>query len=197
MTSATRQRSRAALVNQEVLGQASAFLQELPKKPKEGLTLREVVGQLQDSLKAALTKGYSYQDLAKMLSEQGIEISALTLKHYISTRKQQATKNKPGRTGKSGSDEPVTVEQTSVETVSTPESPVSTPQGNSESTQSPTQSKRGQSTSTKTSKGGRKTDVAKNLSKPGTIAKATRTRKSSNGKAASKPAITGQEQANP
>lgn len=94
MTAATRGRSKAVNVNKQSVEQAGSYLQELPEKPKENLSLREAVGQLRDQIQAALAKGYSYDDLAKMLTEKGIEISATTLKSYVPAGKRQANKDK-------------------------------------------------------------------------------------------------------
>jgi len=95
MSLAPRKRTRATTVSPDSVEQATVFLQELPEKPKEDLSLREAVGQMQDSLKAALAKGYSYDELAKMLAEQGIQISAFTLKNYVPSGKRSASKGKP------------------------------------------------------------------------------------------------------
>lgn len=94
MTAATRGRSKAVNVNKQSVEQAGSYLQELPEKPKENLSLREAVGQLRDQIQAALAKGYSYDDLAKMLTEKGIEISATTLKSYVPAGKRQSNKDK-------------------------------------------------------------------------------------------------------
>lgn len=95
MTLAPRKRTRATTVSPDSVEQATVFLQELPDKPKEDLSLREAVGQMQDSLKAALAKGYSYDELARMLADQGIQISAFTLKNYVPSGKRSANKGKP------------------------------------------------------------------------------------------------------
>jgi|SRR5579883_2423448 len=94
MATATRQRSRATVVNQDNVGQANTLLQELPQKPKADLSLKEAVRQMQVALRAALAKGYSYQDLATLLNEQGIKISALTLKNYLPSGKRPVTRGK-------------------------------------------------------------------------------------------------------
>ena len=91
---ATRGRSKAIIVTKQSVNQAGVFLQDLPEKPKENLSLREAVGQLRDQIQAALAKGYSYDDLSKMLTEKGIEISATTLKSYVPAGKRQSSKDK-------------------------------------------------------------------------------------------------------
>ncbi|MDJ0536732.1 MAG: hypothetical protein QNJ70_30305 [Xenococcaceae cyanobacterium MO_207.B15] len=68
-------------------------LGQLKEKPKEELTLRESIYFLRDKLKSALKKGYSYEDLSDILEEQGILISASTLKQYLT----DITKESAGR----------------------------------------------------------------------------------------------------
>ncbi|NJL21800.1 MAG: hypothetical protein HC895_14920 [Leptolyngbyaceae cyanobacterium SM1_3_5] len=80
MMSATGKRPKTSIVSQKLVEQAGAFLAELPEKPKEKLSLREAITQIQDQIKAALAKGYSYEDIAKILGDRGIDISASTLK---------------------------------------------------------------------------------------------------------------------
>ncbi len=80
MATANGRAVRTTIVKQDKVDEAMTFLKELPDKPKEDMSLREAVGHLRDEIKDALGKGYSYADLAKMLTDQGIKISALTLK---------------------------------------------------------------------------------------------------------------------
>ncbi len=72
-------------------------LDQLKEKPKEELTLRESIYFLRDKIKSALKKGYSYQELSGILEEQGILISASTLKQYFT----DITKESAGRRKKS------------------------------------------------------------------------------------------------
>jgi IS30 family transposase len=88
----TTRRSKSANIAPSVVIQAEAFLNDLPAKPKEQLSLREAVGQLQEQIQEALAKGYSYQDVADMLAQQGIMISASTLKNYVPSGKRRSTK---------------------------------------------------------------------------------------------------------
>ena len=75
-------------------------LEQLEEKQKDELTLRESIYFLRDKLKSALKKGYSYQDLSEILSEQGILVSAATLKQYLTESNKEAVSRK--RVGKSG-----------------------------------------------------------------------------------------------
>ena len=75
-------------------------LGQLKEKPKEELTLRESIYFLRDKLKSALKKGYSYQDLSGILEEQGILISASTLKQYLTDiTKEPASRRKRSKSG--------------------------------------------------------------------------------------------------
>lgn len=110
MAAATSKRPKAASVKNASLEQTGAFLQALPEKPKEELSLKEAIAQLQDPLRAALAKGYSYQELAAMLAETGIHISAFTLKNYVPSGKRRSKEqpepkatSRPGRKAKAES----------------------------------------------------------------------------------------------
>ena len=75
-------------------------LEQLEEKQPEELTLRESIHFLRDKLLKALKKGYSYQDLSEILEQQGILVSAATLKQYLTESTIEAAKGK--RAGKSG-----------------------------------------------------------------------------------------------
>jgi hypothetical protein len=92
-TTTTSKRFKTAGVHKKSIEQASAFLQTLPAKPKENWSLREAVYQLRGEIKAALAKGYSYEDLSSILTDKGVGISASTLKNYVPSSKQQAAKD--------------------------------------------------------------------------------------------------------
>lgn len=98
MAGTTGKRSRAASIQKQAIDQVNVSLQELPEKPKDNLSLREAVNQLQEEIRAALAKGYSYEDLAAMFSEKGIDISALTLKRYVSSGRSRSGKGTATRT---------------------------------------------------------------------------------------------------
>jgi hypothetical protein len=103
MAGTSGRRSRAASIQKQAIDQVNVSLQELPEKPKDNLSLREAVNLLQDEIRSALAKGYSHEDLAAIFADQGIEISALTLKRYVSSGRNQGSKSKSmsGRTRRS------------------------------------------------------------------------------------------------
>ena len=79
-------------------------LEQLEEKKPEELTLRESIHFLKDKLRSALKKGYSYQDLSEILEQQGILVSAATLKQYLTESSKEAAKGKRG--SKSGEAKP-------------------------------------------------------------------------------------------
>lgn len=50
-------------------------------------TTREYVQIMKKNIEAALAAGYTYEALAKKLTESGLKISAITLKQYLRTQK--------------------------------------------------------------------------------------------------------------
>jgi hypothetical protein len=70
-------------IHVDKLQTASTKLEQLEEKPKSELTLRESIYFLKDKLESGLKKGYDYQDLSSILEEQGILVSAATLKQYL------------------------------------------------------------------------------------------------------------------
>ena len=83
-------------IHVDLLASALDTLDKLESKPKEELTLRESIYFLRGKLNSALKKGYSYEDLSKILAEQEILVSAATLKLYLS----EGSKSKKSSTRK-------------------------------------------------------------------------------------------------
>lgn len=77
-------------------------LEKLEDKAKDELSLRESVAFLSEKLQSALKKGYSYQDLAEILVQQEIKISAATLKQYLTElEKEKRSRHRGGKSSKS------------------------------------------------------------------------------------------------
>lgn len=89
MAKASKRLPSSVSVSKSALDSATLTLQDLPEKPKENWSLREAVSVLQESISAALSKGYSYEEVAKMLTTKGVDISASSLKSYLSAAKRQ------------------------------------------------------------------------------------------------------------
>jgi hypothetical protein len=84
----TKRAPNSVIVPKIAIEQATLALEALPEKPKERWSLREAVEHMQTSITAALEKGYTYDEVASMLSKQGVEIRASSLKRYLATAKK-------------------------------------------------------------------------------------------------------------
>ena len=71
----------------------------LPQKPKEGMTLREIILKSKAMINKALKRGYTYDEIAAILSEEGISVKGTTLKQYLAdSTKSQRRKPEPDQT---------------------------------------------------------------------------------------------------
>lgn len=78
------------------------------KEPKErkGLRLRDVVSLMQEQLRDALRKQWSYEDCCELLAEKNIHISPSTLQQYLRELNQDSPKAaKPSNKKSSPNDE--------------------------------------------------------------------------------------------
>jgi len=97
----TRSRgTRASVVKPEVMGQVAGFLGELPDKPKDQLSLKEAIAELSEQIQSAFDKGYTYPEIAEILHDHGIQISAFTLKSYVPRGRKKTAGRKAGTTRK-------------------------------------------------------------------------------------------------
>jgi hypothetical protein len=86
----TSNKRSSITVSKSAIDQATQTLQGLPEKPKQGWSLREAIDQMNDVLSAAISKGYSYEELVDLLRDQGIEISVSSLKNYLTRSKRES-----------------------------------------------------------------------------------------------------------
>ncbi|HEY9639346.1 MAG TPA: hypothetical protein V6C57_02620 [Coleofasciculaceae cyanobacterium] len=96
---ATAVSKSATAVSKSAIEQAGVLLTELPQKPKVSWSLREAVGLLQASIVIALNRGYTYEEVAALLGEQGINIAAPSLKRYLAAVKQEKALASKSRRG--------------------------------------------------------------------------------------------------
>lgn len=65
----------------------------LPPKPKQGMTLREAIYKFKPTINKALKRGYTYEEVAAILTEEGISIKGATLKQYLAESKGKKRPN--------------------------------------------------------------------------------------------------------
>lgn len=103
MARASRRAGLSTLVPKTAIEQATSTLQELPEKPKEELSLKEAIQSMRDSISAALSKGYSLDEVAEMLTDQGVSITSPSLKYYLTRGiKAEASVTGRGKTRRGG-----------------------------------------------------------------------------------------------
>lgn len=66
---------------------------------KEVITTRKVIESLRDEIHSLRSRGWSYGEISKLLAENGLEVSASTVRTYVGTtkprkRRQKAAKSK-------------------------------------------------------------------------------------------------------
>lgn len=119
MAQANRRAQAQTAVSKAAIDHAHSLLEQLPEKPKENLTLREAFAQLQGGITAAVDKGYSLEEIATLLTDQGIETNAPSLKYYLSrlkkdqaptTRRTRRTRKTTTRRGKKADQDAATTE---------------------------------------------------------------------------------------
>lgn len=101
MPTPNKRSSSPSAVAKTALEQATLALSELPEKPRDIWSLKEAVAFMQESITAALDKGYSHEEVAGMLAQNGVDIRAASLKYYLAALKRDqdsTTKTKTRRT---------------------------------------------------------------------------------------------------
>lgn len=94
-------RRSSTMIQKDAIEQANIALQQLPEKPKDNWSLREAIDALKDTILTALDRGYTYEEVAAFLSEQGVKISPSSLKSYLTAaRRDAAVKPEKGRRGR-------------------------------------------------------------------------------------------------
>jgi hypothetical protein len=77
----------AAEISKNSIEQVSLSLQDLPEKPKDTYSLREAIALMHSSITTALSRGYKHEEISKLLANEGIKITASSLRRYLSITK--------------------------------------------------------------------------------------------------------------
>lgn len=72
------------------------ILSTLPRNEPKHVTKQEAIASLASELGAAQRRGYSAEDLARLISERGIEVNGMALKNYL----RQSRKSRKRSRGK-------------------------------------------------------------------------------------------------
>jgi len=89
----------ARAVEPERIEAAKSRLRALPEKPKapKALSIAEAIRQIKNEVRAALKRGYTFDEIAQALKEDGIDVGTPTLKSYVSrsNKKRPPAKTAP------------------------------------------------------------------------------------------------------
>ena len=81
-------------VSSKQIRAAKEKLNSLPPKNKVHLPLSDAIVEIQMEIRAALKRGYTYEDITQALREAEIEIKTPTLKSYVAKGKKRTYQKK-------------------------------------------------------------------------------------------------------
>jgi hypothetical protein len=76
-----------------------------PVKEKEDFSLQEAIHDMATEIEQILARGYSYEEVARMLSEGGIDVKPTTLRQYLAQVPKVTSKTKSKRSPKAKTSE--------------------------------------------------------------------------------------------
>jgi hypothetical protein len=148
----------AAEISKNSIEQVSLSLQDLPEKPKDSYSLREAIALMHSAITTALSRGYKHEEISKLLADEGIKITASSLRRYLSITKPKgeakAKAKRQTRTPKAVS------ETTATEPAPTRGKPGRKPKALSENGETTTPARRGPKPSTEPKTTTRRTATA-------------------------------------
>lgn len=97
MATTKKRSSGSATIPKTAIEKVHSTLQDLPEKPKENLSLREAIGELHESITTALNRGYSYEEVVRILSDKNVDITVASLKRYLAAARKEVADSKPRR----------------------------------------------------------------------------------------------------
>lgn len=148
MATTKKRASGSATISKAAIEQIGLKLKDLPEKPKENLSLRETVSELHDSITTALNRGYSYDEIVKILATQDVSITVASLKRYLAAARKEMAE-KPKRTQRTTARSRQTQLEKQAATLSTAAAPTDTLTG-SEAPTAPTATPKKQTRATST-----------------------------------------------
>jgi ABC-type sugar transport system substrate-binding protein len=79
-----RKRTKWLEVNDD---QVAGIMQVIQQLPSKGYSLKMLIADMRSEIQQALDRGYSYPEMAAILTQQGIKIAPRTLRAYLKTGK--------------------------------------------------------------------------------------------------------------
>jgi hypothetical protein len=85
----------AKLVKKSIIEDNRSKLLNAPVKEREEFSMSEAIHQIANEINEVLGRGYSYDEVANMLSTGGIDIKGTTLRQYMTVINRDTSKSKP------------------------------------------------------------------------------------------------------
>jgi hypothetical protein len=83
------------LIDAKTESNAVAALKQLPLRPPESRkSARAVINGMADLIRARIASGYTYEQIAEVLSGAGVHVAAATLRAYLAAGKADSGKRK-------------------------------------------------------------------------------------------------------
>lgn len=81
-------KSTKTLIDAKTESNAIAALKQLPARPRESRkSARAVIAGMADLIRARIASGYTYDQIAEVLSTSGVQVAPATLRAYLSADK--------------------------------------------------------------------------------------------------------------
>jgi cyanate lyase len=88
-------KSTKALIDSKTESNAVAALKQLPTRPPESKkSARAVINGMSELIRARIASGYTYEQIAEVLSGAGVHVAAATLRAYLTASKADGSKRK-------------------------------------------------------------------------------------------------------
>lgn len=84
-------------VKKGAIDKAKSVLSEVAPKEREVFELREAIAQLRQDIEGILAKGYSFDEVAELLTSSGVEVKGTSLKQYMTVFRRQDSRKRTGR----------------------------------------------------------------------------------------------------
>ena len=91
-----KSRTKRTTISRSLADKFTQKIEQLPEKKKTELTPKELIFENSKQLDNLLERGYTYDDLVALLREDGIQLSKVTLRQYLSEARK--TRDNQGRT---------------------------------------------------------------------------------------------------
>lgn len=86
------------LIDAKTESNAIAALKQLPARPPESRkSARSVINGMSELIRARIASGYTYEQIAEVLSGAGVNVAAATLRAYLAAGKAAGTNRKPAK----------------------------------------------------------------------------------------------------